>query len=152
MNRYKDNLVYFRRKSGITQEELANRTGITQSIIAKYETGKRNISIENALKIAKALNISVEELFESNEPYDYYNNPNTFNSCGLSIRLKKLREETRFTQEKAAEVLNVSRETYNTIESGKRRLKDYEIVKLAVLYGTTTDYILRGKIDKTEGL
>lgn len=46
----------------ITQQELANRTGITQQQISSYITGKRLPSFYNIDKIAKALDCSVDEL------------------------------------------------------------------------------------------
>lgn len=46
----------------ITQQELADRTGIAQPQISAYITGKRMPSFYNVDKIAKALGCSVDEL------------------------------------------------------------------------------------------
>ena len=66
-----------------------------------------------------------------------------FDSKGVGLRLGKIRIEKGLSQEQVADALNMSRETFNTVESGRRKLKDFEIVQLAELFETTTDYILR---------
>lgn len=75
-----------------------------------------------------------------------------FDSKGVGLRLGKIRIEKGLSQEQVAAALDISRETYNTIESGRRKLKDYEIVQLAGLFDTTTDYILRDVQSNNVGL
>lgn len=52
-----------RTKSGMSQEKLALKIDMDRTYYASVESGKRNISIENICKIAKGLNITLEELF-----------------------------------------------------------------------------------------
>ena len=54
-------------KGEITQEELARKVGVTRQTIIYIEKGKFNPSVKLALKIAKVLGCSVEELFELEE-------------------------------------------------------------------------------------
>lgn len=56
------NLRQQRAKSRISQEKLAEMTGISQQFICSIETEKVNPSIEVMLKIADALNITVNDL------------------------------------------------------------------------------------------
>ncbi len=53
-----------RNKAGISQAELANRSELDRTYITSVENGKRNISIVNIEKIARALNITLREFFE----------------------------------------------------------------------------------------
>lgn len=48
---------------GISQEELAFRSGLHRTYISDIERGSRNPSLENIEKLAKALEISVSALF-----------------------------------------------------------------------------------------
>ncbi len=57
-------LKALREKNNMTQEKLEGETGIDRSYISGVERGKRNISIVNIEKIAKAFNIELSELFE----------------------------------------------------------------------------------------
>jgi transcriptional regulator with XRE-family HTH domain len=58
-------LAYYRKRAGLTQTELAAKTGIPQPNIARLESGDRSISnltLETAVRIAKALEINAEDL------------------------------------------------------------------------------------------
>jgi transcriptional regulator with XRE-family HTH domain len=55
-NEIRLNLASSRRREGLTQRELADRTGIPQRYISEMETGKRPIDNENANILAKVLN------------------------------------------------------------------------------------------------
>jgi transcriptional regulator with XRE-family HTH domain len=54
-------IAYYRKKSNLTQKELANKIGISSSRIANYETAYREPSVHILLSIAKALNVSIEK-------------------------------------------------------------------------------------------
>jgi ribosome-binding protein aMBF1 (putative translation factor) len=52
-----------RAREGMTQRELAARTGIPQRHISEMESGKRTIGKERARKLAEALNVSDYRVF-----------------------------------------------------------------------------------------
>lgn len=60
----------------------------------------------------------------------------------LGIRLKEKREQKNMTQEEVATMLNVNRVTYTFWEKGKHEPKLTDLVRLANLYETSTDYLL----------
>jgi len=53
-----------RNKLGVSQEEFADMAGLDRTYITSVECGKRNISIVNIEKIAKALNVTLAEFFD----------------------------------------------------------------------------------------
>ena len=57
-------------------------------------------------------------------------------------RLKEIREDRDLLQSDIAEVLNVSQVAYSYYEIGKRQLPIDILKKLAIFYGTSTDYLL----------
>ena len=57
-----------RNATGLTQEELGERLGVSGAAIAQYETGKRNPKYETLRRIGDALNIPVESLLGENDP------------------------------------------------------------------------------------
>lgn len=52
-----------RNRLGISQEELADIAELDRTYITSVECGKRNISIVNIEKLAKALKVSLTEFF-----------------------------------------------------------------------------------------
>lgn len=47
---------------GLTQTDLAGRIGIIQTLVSDYEVGKLRLSAEMAVRFAKALHVSLDEL------------------------------------------------------------------------------------------
>ncbi len=52
-----------RNELGLSQEELAERASLHRTYIGDIEREARNVSIENIEKLAKALKISISEMF-----------------------------------------------------------------------------------------
>lgn len=48
-------LLEVRERRGWTQEELAQRLGVTQSYVAKLESGRENLTLGQLAKVGKAL-------------------------------------------------------------------------------------------------
>ena len=59
---YGKSLKAARKWAGLTQEALASRAEVATITIRQYEAGKRKPSTENWFAIAKALNLSIDEL------------------------------------------------------------------------------------------
>jgi CheY-like chemotaxis protein/DNA-binding XRE family transcriptional regulator len=53
----------FRRLMGISQEELADRSGLHRTYITDIERGARNMTVESMAKLAAALRVPMTELF-----------------------------------------------------------------------------------------
>lgn len=64
-------------------------------------------------------------------------------------RLKDLREDNDLTQEKVAELLNITRPQYSLYETGKRDIPVDLLRVLAKFYSTSLDYIV-GDTDISE--
>ena len=63
----KNNLRVERARVRMTQQELADKTGVTRQTIVAIEQGKFNPSTVLALKMARVFNITIEALFELEE-------------------------------------------------------------------------------------
>ncbi len=60
----KNNLKVERARVRMTQQELADKTGVTRQTIVAIEQGKFNPSTVLALKMARVFGIKIEALFE----------------------------------------------------------------------------------------
>lgn len=61
------NIKKYRNELGLSQEELAEKSGLHRTYISSIERFQRNVSLENVQRIADALNVEVHLLFISNE-------------------------------------------------------------------------------------
>jgi transcriptional regulator with XRE-family HTH domain len=57
-----DNIRAVRKKRGYSQEEFADIVGFSRSYHTEIETGKRNISVLNLIKIIEALKVDPNEI------------------------------------------------------------------------------------------
>lgn len=57
-------------------------------------------------------------------------------------KLRTLREERGLTQKQVAEIVNMSQTGYNQYEIGKNDVPTSILIKLALFYDTSVDYIL----------
>ncbi len=62
MSDFSTNLKKFRKLKKYSQTELANFVGYGYTAIANYESGRNEPSIEVLIKLANALDITVDEL------------------------------------------------------------------------------------------
>ena len=69
MEREKITVIYLgsrirqaRDRAGLTQEQLAERIGVSRTAIARYESGEIEPKLHNLAAIAETLNVSTDEL------------------------------------------------------------------------------------------
>jgi DNA-binding XRE family transcriptional regulator len=54
-------LVHARRRElGLTQEQLAGVVGVHRTFIVYFESGRRNVSLDTALRVVQALGLDLE--------------------------------------------------------------------------------------------
>ncbi|MDA8326979.1 MAG: helix-turn-helix transcriptional regulator [Nitrospiraceae bacterium] len=61
---YGEKLKDFRKKKGLSQEELGFKSSLHRTYISEVERGRRNISIVNIARIAKALDMRIKDFFD----------------------------------------------------------------------------------------
>ena len=59
---FSDNLVQMRKILQMTQEDIAERVGVTRQSVAKWEAGDSLPDLETGLRLARALGVSLDEL------------------------------------------------------------------------------------------
>ena len=74
---FKDNLVELRKIHDLSQEELADKIGVSRQTLSKYETGESLPDIEKCKLIADVFGVSIDDLLN----YDSQSNE----SMGLAV-------------------------------------------------------------------
>lgn len=62
MKRYGNRIAELRKKLSLTQDELAERLGITRASLSHYETGRREPDYDTLLKFADYFRVSLDYL------------------------------------------------------------------------------------------
>ncbi|MCL2392724.1 MAG: helix-turn-helix domain-containing protein [Oscillospiraceae bacterium] len=60
-----DRIRIYRVRAKITQMRLAEKSGVHHTYIGQLERGEKNATLETIEKVARALNLSLETLFEA---------------------------------------------------------------------------------------
>lgn len=62
-----EKLYAHRRRSGLSQEQLAERIGVTRQAISKWELGSSTPELENLLALCECFGITLDELVREDE-------------------------------------------------------------------------------------
>jgi transcriptional regulator with XRE-family HTH domain len=89
LNRWAENLVDWRRLSGLTQTQLADRAGISRRTLIRLEQGDGGVSLENLMRVLRALGV-FDLLTKALDPYE--------SDIGRLRSDEKLRERIRPTK------------------------------------------------------
>ena len=66
----------------------------------------------------------------------------------MNTRIKALREDNDLTQTQVATALGISQRKYSYLETGVQQWTDDMLIRLAVFYQTSVDYLLELTDDK----
>jgi len=98
-----------RKKLGLTQEQLGERTDLHYSYIGQVERGSKTPSIQTLNKIASALNTSMDYILEAQEDYS----PHLDNILEKEL-LNLVRDRN---QEDLELIINLTRSIFKRIDS-----------------------------------
>lgn len=90
-----------RRAAGLTQVQLAERSGLSQRIISSLETGDREGSVETYTRLSKALEVSVSYLLGERvpEPAQAYGRSEVLRDPGVPPELRRLAANATLCEE-----------------------------------------------------
>jgi repressor LexA len=130
-----EKLKELRKKRRLTQEELAERIGVTRVAVAKWEAGERTPKGEYLVRLASELGVSPSYFFESD------NQDKKFKP----EKLAGLRKKKGLSQEELAELVGVTRSTVAKWEIGNRVPKGDHLMKLSDVLGVPPSYFFEGE-------
>ena len=124
-----------RKARGLTQKQLADSIGITESAIGLYENGKRKPNYEMLLRLGEVLNCSVDDLVRTQCVTDDYLNLNMnidqldlrVRMCGKNVSDEQWERIKRYAHEVANEDDNEEKPVHlgkQSLEEVARRLQE----------------------------
>ena len=63
-------LYEMRKKNNLSQEELAEKIGVSRQAVSKWERAEASPDTDNLILLSKIYNISMDELLSTNEPIE----------------------------------------------------------------------------------
>lgn len=136
---FNSNLSYLRRKQCLTQDAVAETMGLSQQAIFFYESGDREPTLENLLKLSNLFGISVD---------DFLSKDLMPAGSMVSKNLKYLRKKENYHQEEMAGILRVSKSNMSKYENGVIELNNQGLVNVSEFFGVTVDDLLKRDLSK----
>jgi transcriptional regulator with XRE-family HTH domain len=81
-----------RKELGLSQEQLAERVGVSYQQIQRYESGYSMLNVENIQRIARILQIPVTSFFTPDRPHIVAEPPLPYDSPEEKILLRHFRD------------------------------------------------------------
>ncbi len=144
---YSNKLKSEREAKKLTQQEIADILKIDRGQYGHYENEYFTIPIKHLNTLCNYFRVSIDYIFELSNKKNYANNREELNSKITSSRLKEFRKEFKFTQDKLAKELNISRTTITGYERGVSIIATPFLYTICKKYKISADYLL-GKTDK----
>ena len=93
-----DKLVQLRKEKGLSQEELAEKLGISRQAVSKWERAEASPDTDNLVTLAKLYGISLDDLLgneieQSEEERKYSRSQGNESKKRINIRLKGVHVE-----------------------------------------------------------
>ena len=111
---FKDMLKYLRTKKGLSQDKLAEETGLSKSTISMYENGNREPNFETLELLADYFNVDMKKNFNKT-PIPILDNPN------LRAAARKNLENNPVNQDFLEKILRNAIDFMEQNTSGKKK-------------------------------
>ena len=82
-----DNIRSYRKKNNLSQDELAEKIGVSRQSVSFWETGQTQPTLDNIISLSKIFNISSDELLGNTESINIMQNEDTVST----IKKKKIK-------------------------------------------------------------
>ena len=129
-----ENLKNLRKQKNLTQTELANDLGMTQSAIYKYEKGLRKIPMSVLKQFANYFNLTLDELIDPNNE--------------LVENEEPVKYKTHLTKYEVASELGFTKEEISILESGEKQIPKSFFEKFANYFDVSVDDLVAFKVNQ----
>lgn len=142
LNEYAGNkLKAYRENANLTQQQLADKLGVKQQNIARYELGQRTFKMNIVIMLANLFDKQVSDFFPperlGKEEKEVEDIKKLRKYTGEIIRQKRIARN--MTQDDLAELLGVSYQAISRYEKGDRGVNQILLMKLAEIFKCSFD-------------
>lgn len=130
MIKFNEQLRLLRQEWGFSQQELADRIGISKSSINMYERGEREPGIDTLKRIAAFYNVDIDFLLGKTSKRRKGLILGARIDQNIAHNIQHHRQEANLSQKQFADLLGVEEDTVVNLENGKQKLDKEMLYKI----------------------
>ena len=130
MSDFNNHLKALRQEHGLTQQELADKIGMSKSSINMYERGEREPGIETVKRIADFFNVDVDYLFGVSDIKKRREFKVIRTNKSIAHNIQHHRKQANISKKEFADLLGVGENIITDLESGSVALKKDMLYKI----------------------
>lgn len=140
---------HLREEHELTQKMIADYMGVDKSTYAAWERGRDLFPLKRLLQLANFYHVSLD--FITGQSKQRTNNliKKNIDPLLLKIRIKEIRKENNYTQEKLANAFNTTHSAISSYENGHLIAPLILLYQMSVLFHVSIDWML-GRTDIKE--
>lgn len=136
---FSTNLSYLRKRSNLTQEEVAEGVGLGRPTISLYEIGAREPTLKTLVKLSQYFSVSIDDLLLKDlRPQGTL----------LSRNLGYLHSRANCSQEKIAMMLGIRKTDLVEYETGMAEMNNQLLVEISEIFEVTVDDLLKKELSE----
>lgn len=126
MIKFNERLRLLRQERGFSQQELADRIGLSKSSINMYERGEREPGIDTLKRIAAFFNVDIDFLLGKQKSLIL----GAKLSQNVAQNIQHHRQQANLSQKQFADLLGVDEDTVINLENGQKKLDKEMLYKI----------------------
>ena len=126
MIKFNEQLRLLRQERGFSQQELADRIGLSKSSINMYERGEREPGIDTLKRIATFFNVDIDFLLGKQKSLIL----GARLSQNAAKNIQHHRQQANLSQKQFADLLGVDEDTVINLENGQKKLDKEMLYKI----------------------
>lgn len=141
------NLRKVRLENNLSQIVVSNMLHVSRSTYAIWENEINIIPLKRLIEFCNIFNVSIDYIFDLTNIKNYKNLNTEFNQELCGKRLKEIRKENNYTQDRLAKILNTDNGVISRYEHGSTLILTNFLIGYAKTFNISLDYLV-GRIDE----
>ncbi len=130
-------LIDLREEKDLKQKDIAKLLKVSDAQYCRLESAVNAITHDKLIILANFYKTSIDYILNLTNERKSYPRGNS-----NSLRLKQLRKEKNLVGKEIASIVNLSQQQYSSLENGHFKIDYDKLIKFALYYQTSVDYIL----------
>lgn len=126
----------------LTQKMMADILEVDKSSYAAWERGRDLFPLKRLIQIKNYYHVSLDYITGLGNQRKYINQKEEINIEKFKIRMKTIRKENGYTQEKLANKLNTTHSALSAYENGRQMIPLILLIQLSKMFNVSIDWML----------